>query len=303
MEVKNMNKNSANQEHGSGCPEHEFLSSYFDKELDSASPEFVHISSCLECMRKITDFSRLGEIINKNISNRCTPALPEDILKKVRAKLSEEKNTVIPFYMIQFMKVAAIIVVIIGVFAYVHSMGGNKVQSSSTVGFKTAPASSSISTAPPVNQGPREIASQKHLMPENGIQFSNMSNVSTGHGMEFRNLPPEIDAAKAEAVSIPDYVTHVWTVKNLKDASVEVNDCVAKLGIPAGKISVSKEDDNMVKYSMNLSKKQISGFVKLFASAGNELLSPAAPQPEQNLFYGNATDPIDYEIKLVQKGK
>ena len=254
-------------------------------------------------MRKITDFTRIGEIICNNASEQCCTALPEDILKKVRAKLSEEKNTVIPFYMIQFMKVAAIIVVIIGVFAYVHSMGGNKVQSSSTVGFKTAPASSSISTAYPVTPASKETASQKVLMPENGIQFSNMSNVSTGQGMEFRNLPQENDAAKTETVSIPDYVTHVWTVKNLKDASVEVNDCVAKLGIPARSISVSKENDNVVKYSMNLSKKQASGFVKLFASAGNELLSPAAPQPEQNLFYGNATDPIDYEIKLVQKGK
>ena len=299
-----MNKNSDSQKHGAGCPEHEFLSSYFDKELDSASPEFIHISLCPECMRKITDFSRIGEIISNNVSEQCFTAIPEDILKKVRAKLSEEKNTVIPFYMIQFMKVAAIIVVIIGVFAYVHSMGGNKVQGlRGTVGLKTAPASSSISSAPPATQDSKEIASRKPLMPENGIEFSNMSNVSTGQGMEFRNLPPENDAAKAETVNIPDYVTHVWTVKNLKDASVEVNECVAKLGIPAGRISVMKENDNVVRYSMNLSKKQISGFVKLFASAGNELLSPAAPQPEQNLFYGNATDPIDYEIKLVQKGK
>lgn len=296
-----MNENSQNREKGAGCPGHEFLSSCFDNELDVTSPEFIHISSCPECMKKIDDFAKIGEIINRNILNGCSPPLPEDILKKVRVKISEEKNTEIPFYLIQFMKIAAVIVVVVGVFAYINSMGEKKVQiPSSTVGIKTAPASSSISPAPSAT---KEIASRKNFMPENEIQFSNMSNVSTGQDMEFRNLPSDGDATKAEPVSIPDYVTHVWTVKNLKDASAEVNDCVAKLGIPTGGVNVSKENDNIVRYSMKLSKKQISGFVKLFASAGNELLSSAAPQPEQNLFYGNATDPVNYEIKLIQKGK
>ncbi|MCX6984231.1 MAG: hypothetical protein NT118_05685 [Lentisphaerae bacterium] len=295
-----MNKNDDRQGLGNGCPKREFLSSCFDNELDVTSPEFIHISSCPECRKKIDDFAKIGEIINRNILNGCSPPLPEDILKKVRAKISEEKNTGIPFYLIQFMKIAAVIVVVVGVFAYINSMGGKKVQIPGIVGIKTAPASSSISPAPSETKG---IASRKNFMPENEIQFSNMSNVSTGQDMEFRNLPSDGDATKAEPVSIPDYVTHVWTVKNLKDASAEVNDCVAKLGIPTGGINVSKENDNIVRYSMNLSKKQISGFVKLFASAGNELLSPAAPQPEQNLFYGNATDPVNYEIKLIQKGK
>ena len=299
-----MNKSNGNQEQDGGCPGHECLSSYFDNELDKASPESIHISSCPECMMKLDDFARIGEIMNKNILRQCSPPLPEDILKKIRAKLPEEKNTAVPLYLIQFMKVAAIIIVIVGVFAYVHSLGGNKVQVTSTAGLKTAPASSSISPAPSATQNPREIASRKHLLPENEVQFSNMSNVSTGQGMEFRNPAPEPGAAtKVMPVSIPDHVTHVWTVKNLKDAAVEVNDCVAKLGIPAGGISVSKEEDDMLKYSMNTSKKQISGFVKLFASAGNELISPVAPQPEQNFFYGNASEPVSYEIKLVQKGK
>jgi hypothetical protein len=298
-----MNKKEHSQEQGGGCPENEFLNSFFDNELDTASPEFIHISSCPECLRKIDDFNRIGEIISKNIMNECTIPLPEDILKKVRAKISEEKNTAVPFYLIQFMKIAAIIVVVVGVFAYIHSMSGNRGQVPSVAGLKTAPASSSISSAPPEHRGTNEIALRKHFIPENEIQFSNMSNVSTGQGMEFRNLPPEGVATKPEPASIPDCVNHVWTVKNLKDASVEVNDCISKLRIPPGGVSVSKEDNNIVKYSINMSKKQISSFVKLFASAGNELVSPAAPQPEQNLFYGNAADPIDYEFKLVQKGK
>ncbi|MFA6566943.1 MAG: hypothetical protein WCS96_01905 [Victivallales bacterium] len=298
-----MNENSDNQDQGTGCPGHEFLSSYFDNELDKTSPEFIHISSCPECMLKIDNFAEIGEIINRTVLNESKPPLPQDILNKVRMKISGEKNTEIPFYLIQFMKIAAVIVVVVGVFAYTHSLGGKKVQASNAVGLKTAPASSSISPVSSGTQSPKGVASRQHFMPENKIQFSNMSNVSTGQGLEFRNPAPESGATKVEAAVIPDHVTHVWTVKNLKGASVEVNDCVAKLGIPAGGVSVSKEDDNMVKYSMDLSKKQVSGFVKLFASAGNELLSPAAPQPEQNLFYGNAADPVNYEIKLLQKGK
>ncbi len=298
-----MNKSNDNQKQGGGCPGHEFLSSYFDNELDRTSPESIHISSCPECMMKIGDLAEIGKIIGENMRNECSPPLPEDILKKVRAKISEKEKAEIPFYIFQFMKVAAVIVVIVGVFAYVHSLGGNKVQVTGAAGLKTAPASTSISSATSAKPNTREIASLKHLMPENEVQFSNMSNVSTGQALEFRNPPQAPGAAKAEPVSIPECVNHVWTVKNLKDAAVEVNDCAVKLGIPAGGMSVSKEDDGMLKYSMNLSKKQISGFVKLFASAGNELISPVAPQPEQNLFYGNASEPVVYEIKLVQKGK
>lgn len=298
-----MVKNNQNQEKGTPCPGHDFLSSYFDNELDRTSPEFIHISSCSECMMKIDDFTKIGEIVNRHISNESSPPLPEDILKNIRMKISEEKNMEVPLYLIQFLKIAAVIVVVFGVFAYIHSLNGNKVQVSSTIGLKSAPESSSISSAPAVTQNSKDIASRKYFMPENEIQFSNMSNVSTGQSMEFRNLPQEGAPPKLAPTSIPDHVCHVWTVKNIKDASVEVNDCIEKLGIPESGISVSKEDNNMVRYSMNLTKKQISGFVKLFASAGNELISPVAPQPEQNLFYGNATDPVGYEIKLVQKGK
>jgi len=297
-----MNKSNDNQVQGGGCPGHEFLSSYFDNELDRTSPESIHISSCPECMMKIGDFARIGKSISENMMNECSPPPPDDILKKVRAEISEEKEAEVPLYLFQFMKIAAVIVVIVGVFAYVHSLGGNKVVPG-TAGLKTAPASTSISSAPSAKQNTREIASLKNLMPENEVQFSNMSNVSTGQALEFRNPPQAPGAAKAEPVSIPDSVNHVWTVNNLKDAAVEVDNCIKKLGIPAAGISVSKEDDNMVRYSMNLSKKQISGFVKLFASSGNELISPVAPQPEQNLFYGNASEPVDYEIRLVQKGK
>ncbi|MFA6291265.1 MAG: hypothetical protein WC637_05750 [Victivallales bacterium] len=298
-----MNKGDNNQGKGGGCPGHEFLCSYFDNELDRTSPESVHISSCPECMMKIGDFARIGKIISENMMNECSPPHPGDILKKVRAEISDEKETEVPSYLFQFMKVAAIIVVIVGVFAYVHSLEGNKVHVPGAAGIKTAPAATSISSVPSAKQNTREAASLKHRMPENEVQFSNMSNVSTGRALEFRNPQPDGIDRKAEPVSIPDCVNHVWTVKNLVDASAEINDCAAKLGIPAGGISVSKENDNMLKYSMNLSKKQISGFVKLFASAGNELISPVAPQPEQNLFYGNAADTVDYEIKVVQKGK
>jgi hypothetical protein len=297
----NMNKANDNQEQGSKCPRHDFLSSYFDNELDRTSPEFIHIASCQTCMRKIGVFARIGEIMNRKFSENCP--LPEDILEKVRIKISEEKNTEIPVYLIQFMKIAAIFVVIVGVFAFIHGMSGNKSIVPNTVGLKTAPASSAISPAPSAAQNSREIASRKQRPPENGIQYSDMSNVSTGQGIEFRNLPPDDNTAKAEPINIPDYIGHVWTVKNLKDATSEIKDCIAKLGIPSSSISTSKGDDDTLKYSMNLSKKQLAGFVKLFASAGNELLSPTAPQPEQNLFCGNATDPVNYEIKLVPKGK
>jgi hypothetical protein len=298
-----MNKGNDNQKQDGGCPGYEFLSSYFDNEIDRASAEFAHIRSCPKCMAEIDAFTKIGGIMNRNISKECYPSLPEDILKKVRAKISEGKNTAIPFYLIQFMKVAAVIIVIVGVFAYIQGIGVKKIQVSGTGRTKTAPAASSISPAHSAIQSSKKIASQKYFIPENGIQFSNMRNVSTGQDTEFRNLPPDGDAPGADPVSIPDHVTHVWTVKNLNNASDEVNACIAKLGIPAGDIRISKEDDGMVRYSMNLSKNQIAGFVKLFASAGNELLSPLAPQPEQNLFYGNAADPVDYEIRLVQKGK
>lgn len=298
-----MNENSQNHEKGATCPGHEHLSSYFDNELDRATPEYMHISSCSDCLSKIDDFAKIGQIVNKNISMQCSPGLSEDILKSVRKKISEEADTAMPFYLIQFMKIAAVIVVVVGVFAYIHSLNGNKAIPAGSAGLKTAPAFSTISPPPSVTQNSKETVSRKIFMPENEIQFSNMSNVSTGQGTEFRNQLPEPGAKKAEPTSIPEYVNHVWTVKNLKDATIEVNDCVKKLGIPEGGISISKDDDNMLQYSMNLTKKQISGFVKLFASAGNDLLSPTAPQPEQNLFYGNATDPVGYEVRLVQKGR
>lgn len=298
-----MNENSQNHEKGSSCPGHEHLSSYFDNELDRSSPEFIHISSCKDCMMRIDDFEKLGDIINKNSAEQCHPALAEGILKKVRMKISDEKNTTIPFYLAQLLKIAAVVVVVFGVFAYIHSMSGDKPLISSTTGLKTAPAFSTISSEPSIPQNSKGISSKKIFMPENEIQFSNMSNVSTGQGTDFRNLPQKNGEAKVLPASIPENVNHVWTVKNLKDASVEVNDCIAKLGIPAVGISVSKEDGDMLQYSMNLTKKQISAFVKLFASAGNNLVSPVAPQPEQNLFYGNANDPVGYEMRLVPKGR
>ena len=280
-----------------GCPEHEVLCAYFDGELDKGTPESVHIASCKLCQEKLDDFRKMGEAISKTFSNKAPADFPETMLKKVRTKISAEKNPVIPFYLFQLMKAAAIFLLITCVFIYVKNSSETR---SSVVADETihlSPPAQIVSTVPERTQDKPPIG-----YPSGQIQLRDMRDVSTSPDVRFLDLAQSGNLTE-KPVAIPDMVTHVWTATNTDTAIAKARECLAKSGVSANSIRFSKAGDGMVSSEIRLDKKQLSSFVRLYAKDGFELLSPMQPQPEQNVFYGNADDPVGYELKIVSPEK
>ncbi len=279
-----------------GCPEHEAVCAYFDGEMDKTSPEYAHIAACAVCQDKLKDFAIMAEAIARDIPKDMPPEFPETILKKVRARIDAENNPVIPFYMIQLMKAAAIFILITGIFIYIKSSSDVKPQITGIEPVRSSP-SATISAAIPT-----EKPSKESNIPGE-IQLRDMRDVSTSPDIKFLNLMTQKDDIYGIPAAIPGSVTHVWTTDNMSSALEKAKECLLKSGVKADKIKFATDGSGTSGLSLETTKKQLSTFVRLFAQDGFGLLSPAQPQPEQNVFYGTADDPVGYEMKIVSSGR
>ncbi|MFZ2654360.1 MAG: hypothetical protein WAX69_05550 [Victivallales bacterium] len=286
-----MNKEKKSRDPKLECPGHDDVSAHFDGKLEKGSPESNHIGSCPECQAKLKDFASIAGILDRRSRAKLPDNFPEHMLHKVRTRISTEKNPVMPFYPVQFMKAAAVFLIIAVIFVYVKNSSDEK----------PLLAKAPIRSSPPaalLAAVPERPSTEKAGRPGE-IQLQALRDVSTSPDIRFMNFTSPKESLTEKPVSIPVAVSHVWVAGNIRNAVEKARYCLVQSGIPGESIKFSSDGKGTSTLTIDMNKKQLSSFVKLFAKDGFELLSPVQPQPEQNIFFGEAGDQVGYELKIV----
>ncbi|MFA7230180.1 MAG: hypothetical protein WC071_02810, partial [Victivallaceae bacterium] len=136
-----------------------------------------------------------------------------------------------------------------------------------------------------------------------GALFENSIPLQNLVGAGFGDSEPVFGAGKTDKNSpapavIADSVRHVWVVKSLTGLENELKKLFQQSGIALDKIS-SKMSGNAVNIKASITKIELVKLVKLCKASGFELLTSQVPQPEQNIFEGQASDPVTYTAQFM----
>lgn len=263
------------------CPGPEAVSAFLDGELPPGSKEAEHIMSCPECSKLLESY----KLADSALKDALASAVPENIAgrikRRVHAKIYAEeqkkaKSSSIFFPSFAF-RLAAGLVFCAAVILYTVQPG-------------------------PSRKGHEKhnrltIAEQDSGAP-GAVSLNDLAPVS----FKENQKPSHPLAGPDEGAVIPAHLTQVWLVNDAAKAESTLKDIARKNGIDKATYSMSDEKDTL-KVKLELTKLQLVKFVKNCGAAGFKLLSPSAPQPEQNVFSGSPSDKINYEASFVVGGK
>lgn len=274
--MNEQNQKKAAVEGHEKCPAPEIVSAYCDGELSPDSAEAKHIESCPVCQNLLKSYKAIGEGLKNGVSAKVPVDIVSNIKAGVHKKLKAEaiKKTPMSFPVIAFRAAAAFIICGILTLYTLESIktldkGGTAVsgESEHDTNFFTA-----------------------NVQPSGEIPLESFSPVS------FR------EGDQAKDIVIPDKVHQVWTVGNPDAAADKFIAYAKKLGVPAEKCMETKKK-NAASVELNLTKKQLVDLVRKCHLTGFRLVSPDAPQPEQNSFAGKADSKVNYKADFILSGK
>jgi hypothetical protein len=258
------------------CPAPEIVSAYCDGELSPDSTEAKHIESCPVCQNLLRSYKTIGD----GLKNSVAAKVPVDIVSSIKAgvhkKLQAEtaKNAPIPFPVIAFRAAAAFII----------------------CGILTLYTLESIKT---IDEGGQAVSGRS----EHDTNFFT-ADVQPGGAIPLESFSPVSfrEGDRSKDVVIPDKVHQVWTVKDPDAAAERFLSFAKKLGAATDNC-VETRKKNAASVELNLTKKQLVGLVRKCYSNGFRLVSPDAPQPEQNSFAGKADSKVNYKADFILNGK
>ncbi len=286
------------------CPLPEVISAYFDGTLESGSPEFRHIKSCPECNKVLNSYAAIARALKSMRQDKDTAALVNSITAGVHRKLQAPAPRSIPFtkYILRIAATAAIA----GVALY---FAANSM-------IDTKPAKTAA-PASPANLVPPQVARQdkQELYPyytgsdsgvlsgataENAVPLQNLVNVDYGNSFNpVFKMDSAADGKSGKPAPIGGSVHQVWVVPDIKDSAITFKKLLDRYGVPQKDISTAV-NGNSFKAQTLMTKGQLVNLVKSCKGAGFELITPQAPQPEQNTFLGRASDPVFFSVELLQ---
>jgi hypothetical protein len=274
MNEQNAEKAAEGQEK---CPAPEIVSAYCDGELSRDSAEAKHIESCPVCGNLLKSYKAIGNGLKSGVSAK----VPVDIVSSIKAgvhkKLQAEKTSKkapIPFPVVAFRAAAAFII----------------------CGILTVYTLETVKT---IDEGNPALAGNS----EHDTNFFT-ADAHSGGEIPLESFSPVSfrEAGKAQNVVIPDKVHQVWTVKNPDAALNKFLGFAQKLGVSIEKSAETKKK-NAASVDISLSKKQLVELVRKCHSNGFKLVSPDAPQPEQNHFAGKPDSKVNYKADFILNGK
>jgi hypothetical protein len=281
------------------CPPPEVLGAWFDGELSKESPEAIHIQDCVHCTRQL----QLFELFEKSLKNHFTrvdeSALVSRITAGVHRKLAEaEKPQQSRHFMSLAFRLAAAVVICLSAAVFL---------------IRDEPVKPAGETIQPVHGNnllakdfPYYTDSQSQLgsLVRNGnsiplhhlvsVDFGNTSSPVFSGAIEMGNYT----AAQKKPVAISDQVNQVWIVDNLKTTKNKLSNILQAEGVPQVCYRFAVSGETLV-LNAKVSKMQLVKLVRSCNNLGFDLVSPTAPQPEQNNFKGNADAAVLYKAKFV----
>lgn len=282
------------------CPDSEVLGAWFDGELPADSPEAKHIQKCPLCTRQL----QLFELFEKSLKRRFTSAENDELIRRITAgvhkKLEEdEKSNRVHHFMSMAFRIAAAVVICTS--AAVFFLQDNPAADDSGQLTPTASLASN-----PSGDFPYYTDSQSQLgslTSSNSIPLHKLVSVDYGSSasspvFEAAKQMGKLAQSKEKPVTIAPEVKQVWIVKDPADTRKLINEILNKEEVPQVYRRMAMTGKSL-EMSMKLTKMQLIKLVRSCTSAGYELVSPEAPQPEQNVFQGKADDPVLYNAAFI----
>lgn len=279
------------EENKTNCPEVEFVSAFFDGELDPATAEYKHIKDCPECKKHLDSYQELADSIKGEFDIVVPNGLAERIIAGVKRRNQlEAQPETMPFPLL--IKMAAMFILIFGVLYVVIPKAPPKPSKVEDL----EPKPQFLNDAVPMgNLTTMDVPSRDRIANNTGsidLEHFFPSSTRTDHKINF-----VANDGKEKPAWIPTSVKQVWVVK---DVSTGLNK-MAKLANEKNILSMGKNSQGDGELNLKLSKVQLVNLVRQCHKAGFKLLSPTQPQPEQNTFAGNQNDEVTYKAVLTQK--
>ena len=287
----------------SKCPLPEVISAFFDGTLDANSPESRHIKSCQECNKVLNSYAAIARALKSMRQDKDTAALVHSITAGVHRKLQEPPHSSIPFPKL-LLRIAATVLIAGGALYFAASSMLTETAKNVAPASQPTLAAATIPNKDKQESYPYYTGSDSGVFSgataENAVPLQNLVNVD--YGSSFNPVFKMDNAAKEKSgkpVSIGGSVHQVWVVPDLKDSAATFKQMLERCSVPPKDISAAVSG-NSVKVQTVMTKGQLVNLVKACKGAGFELITPQAPQPEQNTFLGRATDPVFFSVELLQ---
>ncbi len=292
---------AGNLKNTKACPPPAVISAFFDETLEAGSPESIHIKSCPECNKILSSYAAIARALKSMHQSKDTAAMVSSITAGVHRKLQmpAPRSMLFPKYALRI----AATVLIAGVALYFAASSMLNTEPLQTI----APVSpANLAAAPRDKQElyPYYTGADSGVfsgaIAENAVPLQSLVNVDYGNSFNpaFK-LDNTTDGKSGNPVPINSSVHQVWVVPDLKDSAATFKQMLERYGIPQKDINTAI-NVNSVKVQTIMTKAQLVNLVKSCKGAGFELISPQAPQPEQNTFFGRASDPVFFSIELLQ---
>ncbi len=270
------------KQHGKDkCPAKETLNEFFDGHLDAESPEHIHISSCHQCRKTLDDYTIIAESIKKSFSQSVPKNLDSRILGGVerRLRLEQPPRPLIPMILRVAASIAAAALIVV---IFLKESGKSRATSLVDDTREEYPPPALTEQRPT-----HDFTPTLHHSPGQAIHSQNISPASTAHAPTPRFVE---DVSDEKPAAIHKEVRHIWVTRNPDEASAIIRAATNKKNI----LMLQKNDLGDIEAELIITKAQLVSLVRKCHAAGFSLLSPAQPQPEQSLFFGNKNDDVKY---------
>ena len=286
----------------SKCPSFEDISAFLDHELPPDSPTAQHIPQCPQCQQRLEEYRRIDHIIRSSIAI----APPDGLNDRIKAAIAREQRTIrFPAHLGTFLRLAAAFTVCCGVALYIitdnttpprEPVGANReaaMESPRTLAMTTPRHAPTTAADDSPGYSPGRF---------NGvISAGSLVGASYGGGDTpvFTDAMATVDRTR-KPVDIASQVQQVWSVRDAGTTAALLEGIMKKMLIPEKNIRLIPNGKS-VKLIAGMTKLELVNLVRACRACGLELLSPTAPQPEQNVFTGNANSPVVYYAEFVSE--
>ncbi len=278
------------------CPTPEVVGDLFDGTLDFKSEDYRHIKHCNKCQKILAAYAELDQYIKKNAQINNVEPLVQSIRKNVW-QIIEEKPAKLNLFDLM-LRTAAGLVIAGGVTYLIVSQYfmSAKIEKSVSINSQLTSSGNQIKA----QTFPYYTGSEYQQLPgSNSDGIPVRSLIGANYGNKFSPVfISEKDAPGSAPASIGTNVKQVWMTNDIKSSSNKLHLALERVGIADKNIFLVNKN-GLMQLQMVMTKSQLVNFVKNCEQSGFELMSPQAPQPEQNEFLGNANDPVYYSMEIL----
>ena len=286
------------------CPEIEELSGFYDNALELQPEVITHINNCPLCMEKLAQFKMLDRVIKQQLST----SIPENLIDKIKTQVHQElaipHKPSQPIYGLLFKIAAAFAIISFAAFYSTNLFNSTSVNHPNHSLQKIHP----VQTIESSQQNNNEITpyynnKQPNFLPGtmtgSTIPLDNIIGANYGGSREPVFHINHQNDKKNTLISIAPTVHQVWLSQNPVQAVNRLKEIMKSLNITPAKITGLNGEFSG---TITLTKMQLVKLVRACKQSGLDLLSPHAPQPEQDKFSGKPATQVKYKFNILAPG-